>query len=65
MANDIQVAISGADIKNGSSVFTTSKTGTYQTLNTYVKNTPAIATIEAKYDTRLDDPRYYSGDSPS
>lgn len=65
MANDIQVAISGVDIKNGSSVFTTSKTGAYQTLNTYVKNTPTISTIESKYDTRLDDPRYYSGDSPS
>jgi len=61
MANDIQKAISENPIKNGSAVTTTTFTGVYNTYNYYVKNTPAIETIEDKYDHRFDDPSYYYG----
>lgn len=53
MANDIQAAVSGNPVKNGTTVVTTTFTGEYSTLNTYVKNTPTIAAIEAKYDNRF------------
>jgi hypothetical protein len=65
MANDIQAAVSGIAVKNGTSVVTCSRTGEYSVLNTYVLNTPTISDIESKYDTRFDEPRYYSGDSAS
>ncbi len=65
MANDIAKANSGNDIKNGTIVVSTKITGptTKDILNTYVKNTPAINTIEAKYDKRFDDPSYYHGNA--
>jgi hypothetical protein len=53
MANDINKAISSNPIKNGSSVTTTTFTGTYNTYNYYVKNTPVLGSIEAKYDNRF------------
>ena len=65
MATDIQAAISGVDVKNGTVIVTCSWTGEYSTINTYAQNTPTIANIENKYDTRFDDPRYYNGDSAS
>lgn len=65
MANDIKVAISGAPIKNGAAIVTCSTAGEYSVLNTAVKNTPTISDIEAKYDTKFDNPRYYTGDSAS
>jgi len=65
MANDIQLAVSGVVIKNGTSVVTCSRTGEYSVLNTYVSNKPTISDIEAKYDARFDEPRYYAGDSAS
>lgn len=65
MANDIQLANTGLVIKNGTSVVTCSRTGEYSTINTYVLNTPSISDIQAKYDDRFDEPRYYSGDSAS
>lgn len=65
MANDIQAAISGVEVKNGTLVVTCTNTGEYSTNNVYVLNTPTIADIEAKYDNRFDNPRYYSGDSAS
>lgn len=65
MANDIQVAVSGNVIKNGTSVISCTRTGEYAVLNTYVKNTPSIVDIESKYDGRFDEPRYYTGDSAS
>lgn len=46
---DIQSAISGAVIKNGSVVTSTTFTGNYNTLNTYTKNTPTVETISSKY----------------
>lgn len=62
MANDIQASISGIAVKNGTSVVLVSVTGT-QTIDTYVKNYPTISSIENKYDTKFDDPRYYTGDT--
>lgn len=53
MANDINKAISSNPIKNGSLITSTSFTGKYKTQDNYVKNTPAINTIEAKYDNRF------------
>lgn len=61
MANDIQKSINGNDIKNGTLIVTTSRTGNYSKLDTYVKNIPAIGDIENKYDNRFDDPSYYYG----
>jgi len=63
MANDIVIAVSGEAIKNGTAVVSTTPTGRYSTLNTSVLNTPVIADIQAKYDDRFDDPRYYTGDT--
>lgn len=63
MANDIQAAVSGVVVKNGTVVVSTTFTGEYSTIDTYVKNIPTIADIENKYDDRFDDPRYYSGDT--
>lgn len=65
MANDIQNAVSGIAIKNGSLLVSCTRTGEYSTINTYVKNTPTLTDIESKYDDRFDEPRYYSGDSAS
>jgi hypothetical protein len=53
MANDINKAISGNQIKNGTIVVTTTVTGEYSTIDTYVKNTPIISDIETKYDNRF------------
>lgn len=61
MANDIQLAVSGLPIKNGTLVVSTTFTGEYSTIDRYVKNTPALASIQAKYDNRFDDPSYYYG----
>lgn len=61
MANDIQLCINGNVIKNGTSVVSCTRTGEYSVLDTYVKNTPVIADIEAKFDQRFDDPSYYYG----
>lgn len=61
MANDITKAISSNELKNGTTIVTCSLTGNYSLLNTYVKNTPSLADIEAKYDNRFDDPSYYYG----
>jgi hypothetical protein len=60
MANDITKAISANSIKNGTSVVSCTTTGEYSLLNTYVKNTPTISDIEAKYDNRFDDITYYT-----
>jgi hypothetical protein len=65
MANDIQAAVSGESVKNGTALVSCTRTGEYSTIETYVKNSPTIADIESKYDARFDDPRYYSGDSAS
>jgi hypothetical protein len=61
MANDINKAISANQIKNGTTVVTTTVTGEYSTIDTYVKNTPTIESIQAKYTDRFDDPSYYYG----
>lgn len=63
MAYDIAVAVSGSNIKNGTVITTTTFTGQYSSLNTYVSNKPTIVDIQEKYDDRFDDPRYYAGDT--
>lgn len=63
MANDISIIVSGQPIKNGTAVVSTTFTGEYSTLDTYVLNSPTIEEIQDKYDTRFDDPRYYTGDT--
>lgn len=60
MANDIQKSVSANQIKNGTTVVSCTFTGEYSVLDTYVKNTPAIADIQSKYDTRFDDITYYT-----
>ena len=61
MANDIVLSIDSNPIKNGSLVYGCSRTGIFQTKDTYVSNKPTIADIESKYDHRFDDPSYYYG----
>jgi hypothetical protein len=64
MPNDIQAAVSGVVVKNGTVVVGVGgipSTSGIITYNTYVNNTPTITTIQAKYDNRFDDPRYYYG----
>jgi len=46
---DIGLAVAGSGIKNGSVVLSTTKTGSYQTLNTYTTNKPVISDIDNKY----------------
>lgn len=53
MANDISKAVSANPVKNGSSVVSTTFTGAYKSYNYYVKNTPDMNTIQAKYDNRF------------
>ena len=65
MANDIQAAISGEPVKNGTALVSCTRTGEYSTIETYVKNSPTISDIQSKYDARFDEPRYYSGDNAS
>lgn len=60
MANDIQAAISGNAVKNGTAVVSATFTGEYGTLDTYVVNTPTIASIQSKYTDRFDDVTYYT-----
>lgn len=61
MANDINKAISANPIKNGTALVSCTTVGEYSTLESYVKNSPSIAEIENKYDSRFDDPSYYYG----
>lgn len=60
MTNDIQTAINSNPVKNGTVVVSTTTTGKYSTLDTYVKNTPIISDIENKYDNKFDDITYYT-----
>ena len=53
MAYDIQAAISGNPVKNGTTIATTTFTGEYSTIETYVKNYPTITDLENKYDNRF------------
>jgi hypothetical protein len=53
MTNDIQKAISANPVKNGTILVGKSWTGDNSTRDTYVTNTPTMATIEAKYDNRF------------
>jgi hypothetical protein len=61
MANDIALSISTNHIKNGTVIYGCSRTGLFDTKDTYVSNLPTIADIQDKYDGRFDDPSYYFG----
>jgi len=63
MANDIIKAKTSNDIKNGTALVSVNKAGSTKTEDTYVSNSPTMSNIQAKYDTRFDDPRYYTGDT--
>ena len=65
MANDIAKAIGSNDIKNGTVVVGCLPTGDSDNLKNddSVSNEPTITDIQAKYDARLDHPRYYTGDT--
>jgi hypothetical protein len=53
MATDIQAAISGLPVKNGSAIVTTTFTGQHSSLDTSVQNKPTIIDIENKYDNKF------------
>lgn len=59
MANDINLIKADQPIKHGTSIVKCSRTGVTSVRNTDVINTPVIADIQAKYDTRYDDLGYY------
>ena len=65
MANDIERIDTGAVIKNGTVVLGGLPTGPQANMknNDNVSNKPVITDIQAKYDTKFDDPRYYTGDA--
>ncbi len=64
MAADIQAAISGIVVKNGTAVVSATVTGEYGTLGNNlgsgITNSPTIAEIANKYDNRFDDITYYT-----
>lgn len=53
MANDIDPAVSGNPIKNGTIIVSATFTGEYGTNDTYVSNQPIITDIDDKYDERF------------
>ena len=63
MANDIFLIDSGNPISNGGAVIKTQGAGNYQAVSGSGDSLPVIADIQAKYDARLDSPRYYTGDA--
>jgi len=64
MSNDINLAVSGNLIKNGTVIVSCSPLGIYSSISDDVLNTPTIENIENKYNNRFDDSRYYTGDAP-
>ena len=50
---DIAKIKSANEIKNGTLVVSTTRTGKYKTNDTTVSNTPTISTIQAKYGNRF------------
>jgi hypothetical protein len=56
-------AIPANDIKHGTVVTHCLPGGEFIVDNTHVKRETTTLPIEQRYDTRNDDPRYYSGDT--
>jgi hypothetical protein len=50
---DIAKSKNSQPIKNGTTITSTTFTGTHNTNNTNVKNTPAISSIQSKYGNRF------------
>jgi hypothetical protein len=63
MANDIQRINVNKSIQNGRPVFNQAGAVASGALVGRAINTP-ITDIEAKYDDKLDESRYYQGDTP-
>lgn len=61
MAIDVTKSKSAENIKNGTLLVYCSKTGLVEINNDRVVNTPAIESLETKYDHYFDDPSYYYG----
>jgi hypothetical protein len=67
MEEDIFLLDSGNPIKNGTRVVSTGGLGSFssmfKTLDSDVSNKPTIGEIENKYKDRLNQTRYYTGDT--
>ncbi len=57
---DIMLIKDGIAIKNGTAVVSTTTTGFYKTLDTYVNNKPVIGDIENKYGYKFYNPIWVS-----
>lgn len=60
MADVIQKAITGNSIKNGSSTAGVDKKGNKQVLNPDIIKAVDVTGVDARYDGRFDDIRYYT-----
>ncbi len=65
MSDVIQPIIGGNSIKNGSIITYQNKTGEFSKRDPDVNQFVPSGTIQTRLDTRFDDVRYYTGDSPS
>jgi hypothetical protein len=55
--------VSGQPIKNGTLLVGGPTKLCNKTIDTYTTALPTTGTIISKYDTKFDDPRYYTGDT--
>ncbi len=63
---DIYEAISANEIKNGTVlVLNSPPSNDTSTIDTYVSNTPDIASLSGRYQNDLSQIRYYTGDTPN
>jgi len=65
MSDVLQPIIGSNSIKNGSMVTYQSKTGENRTRDPDVNSFIPSGTLHTRLDTRFDDVRYYTGDSPN
>jgi hypothetical protein len=61
MANDIILAISANEIRNGSVISNCRPNGSFFVRSERAVTKPLISEIESKYDDRFDNPSYYYG----
>ncbi len=65
MSDVIQPIIGGNSIKNGSIITYQNNTGEFSKRDPDVNQFVPSGTIQTRLDTRFDDVRYYSGDTPN
>ena len=65
MADAAQKAITSQIVKNGVATVYVNKFGVAQELQPKKNKVPNLTSVDAKYDARFDDVRYYSGDTSS